>query len=417
VLTNQFVSAAFEVFRTSAADYTYVSGLTGTAANDLMVGTAAADVINGAGGMNLIYAGAGNDTVHGGAAADILVGGTGNDTLHGNAGNDTLVGYEGFNTLYGGDGNDVYVLGLGHEEISDTGGVDTIDVGVLPEGNDVFLRRVDDNLVIMADGTARATILGQFAGTAQTIEHIWSPDEELLENLLGGLNTTSGNDVVTVWAAGTFGLDYGSTINGGAGNDIFFLEDNGNGLAVLGGDGDDEFVMDTMTGWNYWYGLDGGAGWDRIVIGADQVFASSPTPLSIEEVSLRGDGTFSIMSSWGSSLTIEFEDESQSLVIDAYDGANLDLSAWTFENRGAAEVKINGAWSDSLAQTIVGSSGNDYIAVHSGGTREVHAGAGDDTVAVVETWSTYDAVLDVYLDPSQKAGINLNTNLTQKAQI
>jgi len=57
-----------------------------------------ADVIDGLGGDDMIFAGAGNDTLSGGDGNDVLNGGVGNDVLSGDAGNDTLVGGAGFDT-------------------------------------------------------------------------------------------------------------------------------------------------------------------------------------------------------------------------------------------------------------------------------------------------------------------------------
>jgi len=356
--------------------------------------------VMGDAGNNTIYTGSGNDTIYGGA---------GDDIIHSGAGNDTLVGGEGNNQLHGGDGNDVYVLGLGHDTITDSGGIDTIDVGALSEGIGVFLRRDGNNLVITNGADIRATIVAQFAGTGGAIEKAWSPDQGLLENLMSSLDTTSGNDVITVWTAGQFGLASGDTIDGGAGNDIFFLEDNANGLIILGGDGDDEFVLDPFASSASWHTLDGGAGWDTITINSGREYLSMPTLLNIEEVKLQGDGAFTISSNWGTSLNIVYSSSSQNLYVYNSDDTDIDLSAWTFEDRGTSQVTIDGTWNSSASQTILGSSGNDRITINSGGTLYVHAGDGDDTISVVDTASGYDPVLDTYTYPHFDGGAGINT--------
>jgi hypothetical protein len=57
-----------------------VAGDTGTSANELILGTGAANSPNGAGGDDCIVAGDGNDTIDGGAGTDVCLGGSGTDT-------------------------------------------------------------------------------------------------------------------------------------------------------------------------------------------------------------------------------------------------------------------------------------------------------------------------------------------------
>jgi hypothetical protein len=73
----------------------------GTAGNDTLTGTLAAD---------RLYGHAGNDTLSGGGGNDLLRGGSGDDTLNGDAGNDLLIGGAGHDTLNGGIGNDTMVV-------------------------------------------------------------------------------------------------------------------------------------------------------------------------------------------------------------------------------------------------------------------------------------------------------------------
>lgn len=53
----------------------------GTAANELILGSANIDVITGRGGTDCILGGAGNDNITGGAGTDVCIGGPGNDTF------------------------------------------------------------------------------------------------------------------------------------------------------------------------------------------------------------------------------------------------------------------------------------------------------------------------------------------------
>ena len=55
--------------------------ITGTAGNDLILGSTGADTIDGLGGNDCILGGGGDDTITGGADGDICLGGPGNDSF------------------------------------------------------------------------------------------------------------------------------------------------------------------------------------------------------------------------------------------------------------------------------------------------------------------------------------------------
>jgi len=55
--------------------------LTGTAANDLILGSAGADTIDGLGGNDCILGGNGDDLITGGDGTDVCLGGSGTDTF------------------------------------------------------------------------------------------------------------------------------------------------------------------------------------------------------------------------------------------------------------------------------------------------------------------------------------------------
>jgi Ca2+-binding RTX toxin-like protein len=58
--------------------------ITGSANNDLVLGSSAVDTINGGNGNDCILGGAGNDTIDGGAGTDVCIGGPGTDTFTAN---------------------------------------------------------------------------------------------------------------------------------------------------------------------------------------------------------------------------------------------------------------------------------------------------------------------------------------------
>ena len=118
--------------------------INGTAGNDSLVGTQADERIEGF---------AGNDTIDGGTGRDTLVGGSGNDSLRGGSpdmqmqsglqdvilggeGDDTLDGVNDWmpagtpsaDTMDGGEGNDFYLVDHPGEVLSDSGGIDRVEV-------------------------------------------------------------------------------------------------------------------------------------------------------------------------------------------------------------------------------------------------------------------------------------------------
>lgn len=69
-----------------------VENVTGTAFDDILMGSTAANVLIGNGGDDALAGYLGNDTLDGGSGRDILIGGDGADSLLGGAGDDVLVG-------------------------------------------------------------------------------------------------------------------------------------------------------------------------------------------------------------------------------------------------------------------------------------------------------------------------------------
>lgn len=109
------------------------------------------DTINGNQGDDIIFGGPGNDR---------LIGGAGNDRISGQSGSDVLNGSLGNDVLSGGSGADKFVVGGGHETITDfTPGVDqlatrfgaaAIDLA-RQSGHDVVLDLGNDALAILKD--------------------------------------------------------------------------------------------------------------------------------------------------------------------------------------------------------------------------------------------------------------------------
>ena len=61
---------------------TVVAGVTGTAGNDLLLGSAAANTMSAAGGNDCVLGGGGNDSINCGTGTDVAIGGPGTDTFN-----------------------------------------------------------------------------------------------------------------------------------------------------------------------------------------------------------------------------------------------------------------------------------------------------------------------------------------------
>lgn len=74
-------------------DLTGIENLTGSAADDTLIGDNVPNVLRGAGGNDTLHGFLSDDTLYGGPGSDTLYGGDGADRLIGGPGNDTLNGY------------------------------------------------------------------------------------------------------------------------------------------------------------------------------------------------------------------------------------------------------------------------------------------------------------------------------------
>ncbi|TXH98756.1 MAG: hypothetical protein E6Q73_11540 [Pseudorhodobacter sp.] len=160
---------------------------------DSLLGSAAADVIQGGDGRDSLSGNAADDVLAGGNDNDTLLGGAGDDSLRGDAGDDSLNGGDGSDLLRGGLGNDTYLIGLGDSVVeASLGGTDTVQLqGVVSH----HLAAQVEKLV--ASGAAAASLWGNG-----------------LDNVI---QAGSGNDRLD----GMAGAD---TMAGGAGDDIYTVD-------------------------------------------------------------------------------------------------------------------------------------------------------------------------------------------------
>jgi Ca2+-binding RTX toxin-like protein len=133
---------------------TGIEDLYGSSFNDVLFGTAGANVLYGNSGNDQLFGLLGNDKLYGQAGNDALFCGEGDDIAGGGDGNDGLFGEEGNDALYGGTGDDFLSGGIGNDVIWGDAGDDQIDAGA---GNDfvVFGAGSDDFTLGLGDDRVR----------------------------------------------------------------------------------------------------------------------------------------------------------------------------------------------------------------------------------------------------------------------
>jgi Ca2+-binding RTX toxin-like protein len=231
----------------SAANFSFNSWNYGE--GNTVYGGVTGDAIFGTGGNDALYGNEGNDSVSGGAGNDTLWGWTGNDTLNGGTGNDTIGGDQDNDLLYGGTGNDTIYGGTG---------ADTMIGG---SGDDWYYVEQAGDSVIEAAGEGYDRVLASAGFTltgGQAVELLQTDDQtgttaiNLTGNALGqviygnaGANTlTGGGGSDTLLGLGgndtlVGNANAASTLQGGTGDDWYFVHRSGDSVIEFTGEGND----------------------------------------------------------------------------------------------------------------------------------------------------------------------------------
>lgn len=172
------------------------------------------DVVTGTEGDDALSAGdetalawflnGGNDTLDGSIGSDYAEGGAGDDTMNLRDGRDLA---------YGGDGDDRIDAGIGFDTVYGGAGDDTLTGN---GGNDILYGDEDDD--VLSGGTGTDLVFG-------------GAGNDVLYGLSTGVSTQDGETEID-------GVD---TLDGGEGDDRLVL---GPGDVGVGGEGEDEFVID-----------------------------------------------------------------------------------------------------------------------------------------------------------------------------
>ncbi|HEU5409093.1 MAG TPA: calcium-binding protein [Nitrospira sp.] len=200
----------------------------------------------------------GNDTVYGGSGNDVIRGGHGDSFLFGGAGNDSIYGGTGNDTLDGGSGNDFLISGAALA--SGMGGsarVASADGQVFGKGQSGDQGHDDDHGGGQGHGNGHGGGKGHGEhggghghggdpgggqGSGGNVEGhstlIGGAGNDTLVGVQGDvMQGGAGNDQFWLRDGGASGAN--STLGGGAGNDTFHIQSHHGNDTIFGGDGKD----------------------------------------------------------------------------------------------------------------------------------------------------------------------------------
>ena len=425
--------------------------INGDAGNDTIINTANSVIANGGIGNDsienqggyyvTIAAGDGNDYISNYGYPVTIDGGTGNDTIYNSGRNAKITGGAGKDSIrnYGGDsvnidaGNDNdYIYNYTSSSVS-------INAGA---GDDYIENSVGSYTTINA-GEGKDTVYNY--ADSISINGGAGNDSIYSDSTSGevSINGGTGDDTIK---------EYGnnSTINGGDDNDSIYHV--GNNSSITGGNGDDTIIDDYISGTNVNYGntLNGGAGNDVISVSTRNRYAiqysqgdgndtitglnendtlhitsgniSNSVASGNDVVLTVGTGTITLKDAAGQSIYLKQGTTAAKVVtlpttVNPYyvegtnvadyientlNGATINALAGndTIDNRGD-EVSINAAagndciYNRAVNVTIFSGTGNDSIKNTQSGTHtKILAGDGNDSIEGVAYYSTIDGGID-----------------------
>ncbi|RFZ88058.1 calcium-binding protein [Shinella sp. WSJ-2] len=427
-LADNIENLRLRVNDTTGTGNAIANSLTGNSGKNTLIGLDGNDTLDGAGGVDTLIGGKGDDTYIVDNVDDVVteLSGEGTDTVKasvsttlsanvenltltgntdidgtGNERSNILTGNEGKNTLKGMAGNDMLYGGGGGADVLEGGAGD--DTYIIDDGDGTVTELAGegtDTVKASVTHTLSANVETLILTGADDIDGTGSDDANTLtgnagSNLLRGLK---GNDTLD----GRGGVDQ---MEGGIGNDIYVVDNSGDTIVELSGEGTDTVKAsksyalsanvetliltgtgningtgsadaNTLTGnagKNVLKGMDGndllngGAGRDRMEGGkGNDTFVVDNAGDVVVEASGAGTGTDTVKAS----VTFALADNVE----------NLALTG-TGDIGGTGNSAANILTGNSGKNTLIGLAGNDTLN-GGAGTDHMEGGTGNDTYMV-----------------------------------
>jgi Ca2+-binding RTX toxin-like protein len=358
-----------------------IEDLFGSASNDTLVGSFIGNRIDG---------GAGNDTITGGAGYDTLIGGDGDDSLSGGSENDNLFGDTGNDTLSGNDGSDYLDGGAGADALAGGAGD---DIYVVDSASDV----VTDNLNEGIDWV-ESSVTYSLSANVENLTLTGTSAINGTGNSLG--NTLAGNSAA-------------NTLSGGAGDDTYVVDNTGDVVTELAGEGTDAVqssISYTLSANVENLTLTGGA----VINGTGNALNNVLTGNSASNFLIGGDGNDTLIGGTGADTL----DGGDGIDTADYSGAAIPASGWGV----AIDLNITGVqdwsgWATSASyddrliniENVIGTIAGDRLHGDSA-TNMLAGGSGDDALEGRQGADILDGGegIDTAYYWDSKAGITVN---------
>ncbi len=355
--------------------------------NDLVSGGGGNDLLSGDAGDDKLFGEGGWDVLFGMDGDDELWGGDGNDQLHGGTGNDLLAGGAGEDAMDGGSGNDSYEVDSAGDVVTEKPGEgeDTVRASI-----SYTLGAEFENLTLSGSdalqGTGNAANNHLIGNDAANVLRGLDGNDTLdggqgADTLIGG----AGDDTYVIDNAGDVVLELADegvdTVNSRI---TSTLGDNVENLTLIGINainGTGNALANVMTGNAAANRIDGGAGADRMLGGAgnDSYVVDDAGDRVIE---LVGEGYDTVLSNL---VSYALSDNVEALVLGAgaISGTGNALNN-TLSGNAGANILDGGAGAD----VMLGGSGDDSYVVDDAGDVVIEgAAAGVDRVISSVTYA------------------------------
>lgn len=315
--------------------------------NDIVIGAARDDYLNGLGGTDTIFGGTGHDVLVGLQGVDFLYGGSGNDLLDGRD-SIAILTNRNVDRLEGGVGDDIYLVDSRYDVVFERAA----------EGRDkVIAAGVDWTLAKNLEDLDLVEPVGAFVGLKGT-------GNALNNRITGG---AAANQLEGLGGADTLagGRDTDS-VYGGAGNDVLlYLSGDGVGSEVVdGGTGRDTVVVRGSAGFM-----------GSVVTSIEAIEFLTPPSTEISAAYLRSmqfgpSGISTVLALTGSATADLFVVEMNG---SSFSAEHFTLSNWAEDDW----MEVRGG---SAGEKVTGSSGSDRV-MGRDGQDSIFGGGGADSLS------------------------------------